>query len=188
MLYVQGSITSLRGPAQGQPAIQDGAAITITAANNVRITGDLIYKTQPVTKTANDPCCPGTPPGTPIPGNHNGQVLGIFTATGDIQLDNQQPLSVLEVDASLATISKNGTGGLINIGALINTLNIVGGRIQSRIKTINADTRNVFFDRRFGTGFAPPWFPATTVSPPGVFAATYTPSTQRLRWVHMNAQ
>lgn len=188
MLYVQGNITSLRGPAQGQPAIQDGAAITITASSNVRITGDLIYKTQPVTKTADAPCCPGTPPGTPIPGNHNGQVLGIFTATGDIQLDNRQPLPVLEVDASLATISDGGTGGLINVGARIETLNIVGGRIQSRIKNINAATRNVFFDRRFGTGFAPPWFPSTTISPPGVLSATLTPTTQRLRWVHMNAQ
>lgn len=188
MLYVQGNITSLRGPAQGQPAIQDGAAITITASSNVRITGDLIYKTQPVTKTADDPCCPGTPPGTPIPGNHNGQVLGIFTATGDIQLDNRQSLPVLEVDASLATISDGGTGGLINVGARIETLNIVGGRIQNRIKNINAATRNVFFDRRFGSGFAPPWFPSTTISPPGVLSATLTPTTQRLRWVHMNAQ
>jgi hypothetical protein len=188
MLYVQGSITSLRGPAQGQPAIQDGAAISITASSNVRITGDLIYKTQPVTKTADDPCCPGTPPGTPIPGNHNGQVLGIFTATGDIQLDNQQPLAVLEINASLATISEGGTGGLVNVGARIETLNIVGGRIQNRIKNINAATRNVFYDRRFGTGFAPPWFPATTISAPGVFTATLNPTTQRLRWVHMNAQ
>src|SRR5262249_20672404 len=33
MLYVDGSITALKGPGQGQGAIQDGTALTITAAN-----------------------------------------------------------------------------------------------------------------------------------------------------------
>ncbi len=188
MLYVQGNISSIRGPAQGVPAIQDGSAITVTASGNVRVTGDLIYKTPPVTKVADDPCCPGTPPGTPIPGNHNGQVLGIFTATGNIELYNTQSNGVLEIDASLATISDGGTGGVLNVGPRINTLNIIGGRIQNRIKNINSITRNVFYDRRFASGFAPPWFPSTSISPPGVATATFTPNTQRLRWVHRNAQ
>ena len=37
----------------------------------------------------------------------------------------------------------------MNTGAAINTLNIVGGRIQNQIKNIGATTRNVFFDRRY---------------------------------------
>ena len=45
MLYVNGSITGLSGPGQGQPAIQDGSAVTVTAASNVTITGDILYKT-----------------------------------------------------------------------------------------------------------------------------------------------
>ena len=70
-----------------------------------------------------------------------------------------------KIDASLATISATGTGGLTNVGNAINTLTIVGGRIQNQIKNINTTTRNVFFDRRFAqNGFAPPWFPSTTVT------------------------
>ena len=182
MLYVDGSITSIRGPAQNVAAIQDGAAVTVTAKANVTVTGDLIYKTPVVTKTANAPCCPGAPAGTLIPGADNGQVLGVFTATGDIQLNNGNANGVLNIDASLATISNGGSGGLVNVGARINTLNISGGRIQNDIKNINTTTRNVLFDRRFATGFAPSWFPSTTINPPGLSAANYTTTAQRIRW------
>src|SRR5207245_543574 len=37
MVYDNGSITALSGPGQGLPAIQDGSAVTITAASNVAI-------------------------------------------------------------------------------------------------------------------------------------------------------
>ena len=189
MLYVQGDVTGMSGPAQGSPAIQDGSAVTVTASGDVTITGDLLYKTPPVTKTANElPCCPGTPPGTPIPNNNNGQVLGVFTATGDIQLDNNQSPNVMEIDASLATLSQGGTGGVINIGSRIQQLDIVGGRIQNNIKSINSDTRNVIYDRRFAGGLAPPWFPSTTVAPPGVVTANFNSSTQRQRWFNTSAQ
>jgi len=52
-------------------------------------------------------------------------------------LNNGQSHDNLEIDASIATISNGGTGGLTNIGGTINTLNIVGGRIQNQIKNIN---------------------------------------------------
>jgi hypothetical protein len=185
MMYVNGSITALTGPGQGLPAIQDGSAVTITAASNVAITGDILYKTQPVTKTQNQ--IAGTPADTLIPGGDKGQVLGIFTATGDIQLNNKQANGNLEIDASLATISQGGTGGLINTGAAINTLNIVGGRIQNNIKNIGATTRNVFFDRRFGPNFAPPWFPSTTLTLSGVESAVATTSVQRVQWVNQTS-
>ena len=75
MLYVDGNITALKGPGEGQGAINDGTALTITATNNVAITGDIRYKTEPVTTV------PGTSPAL-ITGADHGQVLGIFTATG----------------------------------------------------------------------------------------------------------
>jgi Tfp pilus assembly protein PilX len=161
MLYVNGSITALKGPGEGLAAVNDGTALTVTAANSVAITGDILYKSEPVTLTASG----STPADTLIPANDHKQVLGIFTASGDIQLNNQQSDRNLQIDASLATISQGGTGGLTNIGSSINNLNIVGGRIQNNIKNIGATTRNVFFDRRFAAnGFAPPWFPSTTVA------------------------
>jgi hypothetical protein len=128
------------------------------------------------------------PADTLIPGNDTRQALGIFTATGDIQLNNQQIDRRLEIDASLATISQSGTGGLTNIGAQINQLTIVGGRIQNSIKNINSKTRDVFFDRRYAQGgFAPPWFPSTTLTLGGVTSASATTTVQRVQWVNQTS-
>src|SRR5580704_14860335 len=163
MLYVNGSITGLSGPGQGQPAIQNGTALSVVASgnNNVTVTGDILYKTEPVTMTGSVSTIDQL-----IPANNTGQVLGIFTAGGNVQLQNSQANGNLEIDASIATISATGSGGIVNTGSAINTLTIVGGRIQNTIQSINATTRNVLFDRRFQSGgFAPPWFPATTITP-----------------------
>ena len=186
MLYDNGSITSLSGPGQGLPAIQDGSDVTITASGNVAITGDVLYKTAPVTLTQNQ--IPGQPADSLIPGGDTHQALGIFTATGDIQLNNKQSNGNLEIDASLATISDNGTGGLTNIGNPINTLTIVGGRIQNQIKNINTTTRNVFFDRRYSqNGFAPPWFPSTNVSLGSLTGAHATTTVTRVQWLNQSS-
>lgn len=153
------------------------------------ITGDILYKSEPVTLTQNQ--IPNTPADTLIPGNNNGQTLGIFTANGDIQLANSQSNGNLEIDGSLATICATGAGGctgnggLVNTGSAINTLTIVGGRIQNQIKNINTTTRNVFFDRRYTQGgFSPPWFPSTTVGLGSVTGGTVTASAQRIQWVN----
>ena len=182
MLYVDGSISSLSGPAAG-PAIQDGYATTVAAASNITITGNIVYKTEPVTMTQNQ--IPNTPADTLIPGNNNGQVLGIFTANGNVNLNVPTSGQNLEIDASIATISQGGSGGIVNIGNPINTLNIVGGRIQNTIQNINSSTRNVLFDRRFAQGnFAPPWFPSTTITgTPQDSVTSVVPSVQRTQWI-----
>jgi Tfp pilus assembly protein PilX len=196
MVYVDGSITSLTGPHDGSgnslPAVQDASAISLVAANNITVTGDLLYKTEPVTETQNQ--IPGTPADTLIPGNDHGQVLGLFTAGGNVYLSNSQSSGNLEIDASIATLSStgggtSGKGGLINNGAAINTLTIVGGRIQNTINNINSRTRNVYFDRRFASGgFSPPWFPSTTLTGSGTDSANLSSSVQRTRWVVLSSQ
>ncbi len=162
MLYVDGAITSLSGPGQGQAALNNGTALTVVASgnNNITITGDILYKTEPVTMTGSVSTIDQL-----IPANNTGQVLGIYTSNGNVQLQNGQSNGNLEIDASIATISATGSGGIVNTGNSINTLTIVGGRIQNTIQNIGATTRNVLFDRRFLNGFAPPWFPSTTVTP-----------------------
>ncbi len=190
MVYANGNITSLSGPhdANGNslPAVNDSQAITVTAAKNITVTGDVLLKTEPVTTTQDQPPMPvGTPPDTLIPGNDKGQVLGIFTAGGDVQMVNSQSSTNLEIDASIATLAQGGTGGLVNMGSAINTLTIIGGRIQNQIKNINATSRNVFFDRRFSQGgFAPPWFPSTTITNPGKSSAKLDSSAQRVQWLN----
>jgi Tfp pilus assembly protein PilX len=162
MLYVDGAITSLAGPGQGQAALNNGTALTVVSSgnNNITITGDILYKTEPVTMTGSVSTIDQL-----IPANNTGQVLGIYTSSGNVQLQNGQSNGNLEIDASIATISATGSGGIVNTGNSINTLTIVGGRIQNTIQNIGATTRNVLFDRRFLNGFAPPWFPSTTVTP-----------------------
>lgn len=186
MLYVSGSVTSLTGPTTGTPplaAIQDKTALTIATPGDVTITGDVMYKTEPVTTTQNQ--IAGTPPDTLIPLNNNGQVLGIFTSKGNINLAQLIDGGNIQVDGSLAAISQGGTGGFFNTGACINTFNNIGGQIQNNIYGAYITTENTYFDRRFANGFAPPWFPATTVTtPPGQTTATYTPSVTRIQWIN----
>jgi hypothetical protein len=163
MVYVDGNIgnsssnTGLSGPGQGRAAIQNNAQVTVTADGSVNVTGDLLYSTPPINIPADT---------IAVPSSTNSEVLGIFTANGNVNLDNQQSNGNIEIDASVATIATGGSGGLVNTGNAINTLTIVGGRIQNTIQNIGATTRNVWFDRRFAQGnFAPPWFPSTTVVP-----------------------
>jgi len=181
MLYVDGSISSLSGPSSGA-AVQDGYATSVTAASNITVTGNILYKTEPVTLTQNQ--IPNTPADTLISGNNNGQSLGIFTAGGNLYLSVPTSGQNLEIDASIATISHGGSGAIINNGNSINTLTIVGGRIQNTIQSIGATTRNVLFDRRYAQGgFAPPWFPSTTVVAGAQDAVTsVVPSAQRTLW------
>jgi Tfp pilus assembly protein PilX len=187
MLYVNGNIsntsgstaTGLSGPSSGA-AIQNGSALTVTASGTIAITGNLTYSTEPVTLNTSDTLV------SPSPTN----VFGIFTPTGDIQLRVPNAGQNLEIDASLAMISNGGSGGLINTWNQINTLTIVGGRIANQAKQGNVTTRNIWFDRRFlQGGFAPPWFPATTVTTSGTTSATVSPNVTatRVLWVNTSA-
>ncbi len=161
MLYVDGTV-SLSGPTgqsnQGQPAIQDGSQVTVAAGGNVNITGDIVYKHEPVTMDTSN---------TLIPANDTNQVLGIFTATGNINLSSPYSNNNLQVDGALAAIgqscSSNSCG--FTVSGSINTFNNVGGQIQGNIFSANMQTENTYFDRRFTSkpGFAPPWFPSTSV-------------------------
>ena len=182
MLYVNGNITALSGPGQGSPAINNGVALTITAANNITVTGDILYTKEPVQTTGTV----NTGLDSLIPGNDSGQVLGIFTANGNVNLANKQTgNNNLEIDASIATISSGGSGGIVNTGNAINTLTIVGGRIQNTIQNINTSTRNVLFDQRFAGGtFSPPWFPSTAINNVGNGNTSVVSTVQRSQWLN----
>jgi Tfp pilus assembly protein PilX len=181
MLYVDGDITSLSGPGQGKTAINNGVALTVVASgnNDITVTGDILYKTEPVTMTGSISTIDQL-----VPANDTGQVLGIFTSAGNVNLANKQSNGNLEIDASIATISQSGSGGIVNTGNSINTLTIVGGRIQNTIQNIGATTRNVLFDRRFLNGFAPPWFPSTTITPAAGVGGTAVVTWKGTQWLN----
>ena len=184
MLYVDGSIGNstqgLSGPGQGLGAIQNGEQLTITAAGTVSVTGDVLYATQPVTTT-------GSTPGTVIPANNSGQVLGIFTATGNIDFNNQQSNNNITVDAAIAMLSQGGSGGW-QVGSSsneVNTVTLVGSRVANTAQSCYCSTRNLYFDQRFQSGgFAPPWFPQTTITATATDSVTSVNTTvQRTQWL-----
>ena len=60
---------------------------------------------------------------------------------------------------------------------------LIGGRIANQAKNGNTTTLNIYFDRRFSqNGFAPPWYPSTTVTTSGSNSATMTTTIQRTKW------
>jgi Tfp pilus assembly protein PilX len=183
MLYDTGTITSLSGTGQGVAGVNNYEAITVVADGNVDITGDLLYAAEPVTTTATKT----TPVDTLIPANNTGQVLGIFTANGNIELSSSYSNSNLEIDASMAAITQNGSYGFGTPGSL-NTVTNVGGRIENQANGVNINTMNVYYDRRFSSnsGFAPPWFPSTTITATGATTTTTTMSATRSQWLLKN--
>lgn len=208
MIYVDGTIISMSGPGEGQGAIQNGEAVTITALGDINITGDVVYQTEPVTTSPNQ--IPGAPVATLINGNDHNQDLGIFTANGSIYLSTSYADDNLEVDGSQAVIGANCassscgfyvgnscTGGNCvpwpagaEYNACINTFNNVGGQIQTNIFGACLNTENTYFDRRYTSrpGFAPPWFPATTITSTSSSPTTQTITLQRTAWVASSGQ
>jgi Tfp pilus assembly protein PilX len=190
MLYVNGNISSnvgansptgLTGPSSGA-AIQNGSALTVTATGTIDITGSLIYSTEPVSLNAADTAV------SPAPTN----VLGIFTPGGNVELKPTASNQNLEIDASIATVSQGGSGGIQASWNSINQVTIVGGRVQNNALDGSSiqNGRNIWFDQRFaGGGFAPPWFPATVIGTTVSYSATPNPPTAtRLSWVNTTAQ
>lgn len=177
LVYSTGNINSLSGQ------VQDDTALTVTANNDINVTGNLTYKTPPI-DMSNDSI---------ITANDKGQALGLYTNNGNVVINS--PSSNIEIDASIATISQNGaTNG--NIGGLqisnsshfINNLNIVGGRVNNNLFTTSLlGTRNIYFDKRFGANLTPPFFPLTTrgssSSPNGAPTATFS----RTHWVNQTS-
>jgi hypothetical protein len=204
VVYVDGTVTGLRGPAEGVPAIQGNAMITITAKSDVDITGDLRYTTEPVTANAADTLLYTTPPpaGT-LAADMN--TLGIYTNAGNIVLSSPYADQNLWVDGSLAAIGQskgdNPPGNCTSstcgftVNGHINTFTNVGGQIQTNIFGASMDTENTYYDRRFtawntpatqnapANNFFPPSFPATTVLLGGTPAAPNVAPTQtRTSW------
>lgn len=196
VVYVNGKITGLTGPGEGQPAIQNTAMITIAAANDIDITGDLRYTAEPVTANTADTLLYPTYTATAT------NTLGVFTSHGNIQLSSPYSDQNLWVDGSLAAIgaltTDNPPGQCtttscgFTVSGHINTFTNIGGQIQTNIFGASMNTENTYYDRRFtdwnNGGFFPPAFPGITSTtnvpiPPNVAAgqtrtswAWYTPS------------
>jgi hypothetical protein len=187
MVYVDGTVY-IHGPGEGQGAIQDNTMVTVTANGDIIATGDVLYKTEPVSIPQD---------ALTTAGSTMNQVLGLYTANGNFITQDAQADQNIEVDGSIATIAAwesaggncNGKGGQLSYGH-INTINNVGGMIQSCIYAADVNTENTWFDRRFTAraGFAPPWFPSTTITQGGPLPTNVIPTVQRTQWVSISSQ
>jgi len=199
VLYVNGTITGLTGPGQGLAAIQNNVMVTIAGSSNIDITGDLKYTTEPIQSTySSDTPIASLNGVTTLPqiiAANDANVLGVYTASGNIVLQSPYSNQNLQVDGSLAAIGgmttdstpgqcTSSTCGFLVNGS-INTFNNLGGQVQTNIFGANMNTQNTYYDPRFAgvQNFAPPFFPATSdydVNPPS--APNIYSTQQRTSW------
>lgn len=194
MIYADGSISSLSGPtraatssstADGAPAIASFAGITVTAQQNVMLTGDIKYEQRCLSINA---CTAKTN------GEYNIQnVFGLYAGTGDIQLA-YNPLTDQQntTPGSSASAPKNleidgfvmaGRGHIIPLNTSNNSNNldyssygdcqttcdkgnliVHGGTVKDEDAIVKYGyagwNENYFYDNR-GKDFSPPGFPTT---------------------------
>ncbi len=196
LLYVDGTVTGLSGPGEGQAAIQYNSMVTVVAKNDIDITGDIRYTVEPVTVNTADTIVSPTYNASAV------NVFGAYTCAGNIVLSSPYSDKNLEVDGSLAAIGAMTTDNPpgyctsstcgFTVNGSINTFTNVGGQSQTHIFVEAVNTQNVYFDRRYtvwGNGFAPPWFPGIANS--GSYSAsvpTITPTQQRTSWAWIAQQ
>lgn len=164
MLYVNGDVKSLMGNGGVNADIAAGTRLTLATSGNIRVNDSLTYTD-----------APNNLDGTP---SNATNVLGIYSNGGSVILDGPDNQD-LNIDASImATATGQGMGSL---GTAANggggtvkqyttgtkpRINLRGGLIEQQSQTI-ADgdggyTRNYKYDKRFKSGYAPPFFPLQT--------------------------
>ncbi len=182
LVYVNGNVTGLTGTYDSNnnplPAIQDNVGVTVVGSSSVSITGDLTYKSSPVSVPADT-----------LNTSTNAGVLGVYT-TGNINL-SPDPNGNLTVNGSLAALSgqtgSSANSGFATPGRSIGTWTIVGGRSEDHAHSVSIGTGNTYYDRRFANNFGPPWFPTAVpqAGSPAVSSSSQTTVT-RTSWAEVN--
>lgn len=156
MIYVEGGISSLSG------TLEEKEQTTIAASGLIDITTHLRYE---------DPPNPADPNDNPL------NVLGVYSASNHIRFTAGTPVN-LDIQAVLmAGNTADGFNSSVNSENYstrpIGTLNLLGGIIEEYsgpVGTLDASgnqlsgfARNYVYDRRMSRGYAPPYFPTTTI-------------------------
>jgi len=196
MIYVDGNV-SVSGPSSGA-AIQNNSMVNLTSGGNITQTGNLLYATEPVTTSASG----NSPADSLIAANENmNQVLGLYTAYGQFQLQAPSSGANMETDGTVAMISANLTGcsngvscsngDIATVGSYgVGTWTLIGGKAESAVNGVNMSKSNIYYDQRFKVrnNFAPPWFPQTTILAQdiasGSKATVINITQQRVQWVN----
>ncbi len=158
MVYVEGNLNSISG------TLGQNDQATVAASGNINITNHLVYQVPPV---VTDP--------TSNPTN----VLGLYSAGGDITIDPSAP-NDLQIHAVMmagsTTSSYNSSVNVINYnsGSPRGQIHLIGGLIEKYygpFGTFSSSTGSILtgygrdfkYDRRMSRGFTPPFFPTTSL-------------------------
>jgi hypothetical protein len=162
MIFVNGTVNGLSG------TLQQNEQTTIAASGTITITGNIQYQ---------------TPPNPADPTSNPTNVLGIYSAGGDIVVGPSAPNNLIIQAVLMAGNSGNSYNSSVNVanynsGSPRGSVNLLGGLIEKYygpFGTFNASTgtqqtgygRAFTYDTRMGRGFTPPYFPTT-----GLFVIT----------------
>ncbi|MCA9840075.1 MAG: DUF4900 domain-containing protein [Trueperaceae bacterium] len=200
VIFAAGDIAKLTGPdrstassnsaSDARPALASFAKLTVTADNDIRITGDLKYENPPCTSRPtrnNDRSVTAA-----TCNNLNAQnVLGIYVDDGDVIIGHNNNDSTYNAPQNVVIhgVLMSGQGSVrvenSDRGSVRGDVNLIGGLIENfygAFGTFNSSTgqsstgysRKFTYDQRMADGMAPPYFPVIVEDKLGsVFAFSY---------------
>ncbi|GIW22711.1 MAG: hypothetical protein KatS3mg068_1718 [Candidatus Sericytochromatia bacterium] len=169
-LYVDGSITSLGGPARtpsnstsptaAPPAIASRTKLTVFANNSINIDSDIKY--------SDNPLGPDGINNTPDDNPNVENVFGVYTSNGNITIGTAAPKNI-EIHGSLMTSGSNSVVTVQNYDSRADSgvVNLLGGIISDaygafgtfgRYGSRTGYGRNFVYDQRLKNN-PPPFFP-----------------------------
>ncbi|MDQ7841443.1 MAG: pilus assembly PilX N-terminal domain-containing protein [bacterium] len=150
VIYLDGSVTASTVGQGLYGIVQQGTRLTIAAQGEIRITDHLVYQRPPAG-----------------PGDNPGNVLGLWSRTGNVTIEGSLAPNNLYMDAAVLVPSGKfwvrGWDSLPDKG----TISFLGGTVQAtygefgRFDPIRAYGRAMTYDWRLRSNVSPPFFPMT---------------------------
>lgn len=180
VIYTPGSIASLKGPARttasdpatAPPALASFSQITVAAAGDIHIKGDLKYQTPPC--NGSNSVAGTTFTAAPCPTLTATNILGVYSSGGDVAIDSPAKYGVangvginVTIQAVLMASKKSVKVDGYDQGnpdASLGQVRLLGGIIENYYGAFGITDgrgfgRNYVYDPRTGDGLAPPSFP-----------------------------
>jgi Tfp pilus assembly protein PilX len=179
VIYTPGGIGSLKGPARttasdpatAPPALASFSQITVAAAGDIHIKGDLTYQSPPC--TGSNSVTGGTFTAAPCANLSATNILGVYSSAGDVAIDSPSKYPGngvgpnVTIQAVLMASKKSVRVDGYNEGTADGSLGqvkLLGGIIENYYGAFGITDgrgfgRNYVYDPRTGDGLAPPSFP-----------------------------
>jgi len=155
MVYVNGAINSISG------TLQKDEQTNVTAAGTITITNNILYQ---------------NPPNPDDPTSNPTNLLGLFSAGGDVQIGDAAPndvqIQAVEMagtrdSAFLSSVhvqnwgTRAPSGRVHLLGGTVGKYYGIHGVMNGSGDIIQGFGKDFRFDTRFRRGYAPPYFPTT---------------------------